>query len=188
MISSTQRDAGARGLGELLRSVAPALNRAVSNSFREELKSATTPRNQEPSTRTIERASQVLGTPLTARHDLADASPARDIARVTTAPTQPATSSSQPAVPNQQPPAALDTRHPAVIALQDALSAAGVPTNGLDFQYVDDTVGYPGGSYQNRLITVTFPGGVKENYGADLVMRNPHVAAVEIHNLLTRHV
>jgi hypothetical protein len=78
------------------------------------------------------------------------------------------------------------TEHAAVIALRGALSAAGLNTAGIDFQYVDQTVGYPGGSYQNRLITVTLPSGVKENFGADLVMRNPQVTVVEIQNLLRR--
>jgi hypothetical protein len=72
------------------------------------------------------------------------------------------------------------------VALRDALSAAGLNTAALNFEYVDQTVGYPGGSYQNRLITVTLPGGVTENFGADLVLKNPNVTVVEIQNLLRR--
>ena len=67
--------------------------------------------------------------------------------------------------------------------LKKALEDAGVSTIGMQFSYADDTVIYPGGSYQNKQVTVQTPNGRKEQYSADLMMRSPWVTVVEIQRL-----
>lgn len=178
MISPTQRDSAANGLLGLLTLAGPSLNRVISRSFREELKAAAEPRSQTPSGRAGTHARQVLDTLVSSRQNLVNSDPVR--AGV-------AMSAAAPILPPAQAAEATSTEHASIVALKDALKAAGIETNGIDFQYVDETVGYPGGSYQNRLVTVTLPGGVRENYGADLVLKNPRVTVVEIQNLLGRH-
>lgn len=63
--------------------------------------------------------------------------------------------------------------------LLDTLASLGMSTAGLNFSYSEDTVGYPGGSYMNRLISVT-SGGKTEQFSADLTERNPLVTAYEM--------
>ena len=70
-----------------------------------------------------------------------------------------------------------------VEVLKQALADAGVPAGGLQFSYSDDTVAYPGGSYQNRQVTVQ-AGGRKEQYSADLMLQNPWITAVEVQRLI----
>ena len=185
MVSSTPRGGSTSRLAELLESARRPVNRANTRSFGEELKAASASGRASRTERTEEPQRQIVGTAAGSRPNSVNAEPAR-----TSAPQAPAAA---PAV--QQPPSMTaaraesgPTEHAAVIALRDALSAAGLNTAGVNFEYVDQTVGYPGGSYQNRLITVTLPSGVKENFGADLVMRNPQVTVVEIQNLLRRPV
>lgn len=179
MVSSPLKSVASSPLIGQLRSTGTAANRSKSSAFGDELKAASAPATKDSPARANASGRQVLATSRIGRQDLVDTEPVRNPARV-----MPAREQQPTAV--VQPRESTDTRHPSVIALHDALQAAGIPTTGLQFEYTDQLVGYPGGAYQNRLITVTFPGGVRENFGADLVMRNPRVAAVEIQNLLTR--
>lgn len=85
------------------------------------------------------------------------------------------------------PPAATTTgpqvntdRHPGMTALRSALSAMGLQTSGLQIEYTEEAVGYPGGSYMNRLISVRSPGGTWENYDAEMTLRNPQITAGEM--------
>ena len=66
--------------------------------------------------------------------------------------------------------------------LLEAMEAVGVPADGLDFSYAEDLVGYPGGGYTNKLITVRC-GNASEQFCAVLTEKNPLVAAVEIGRL-----
>ena len=63
--------------------------------------------------------------------------------------------------------------------LLDTLRALGMSTAGLTISYNEEAVGYPGGSYMNRLITVT-SGGKTEQFSAELTERNPLVTAYEM--------
>ncbi|MFN0104788.1 MAG: hypothetical protein ACKV2U_22225 [Bryobacteraceae bacterium] len=63
--------------------------------------------------------------------------------------------------------------------LLDTLSALGMSTSGLNISYTEDTVGYPGGSYVNRMINVT-SGGKTEQFSGELTERNPFVTAYEM--------
>jgi hypothetical protein len=63
--------------------------------------------------------------------------------------------------------------------LLDTLSALGMSTSGLNISYSEEAVGYPGGSYMNRQISVT-SGGKTEQFSADLTERNPLVTAYEM--------
>ncbi len=85
------------------------------------------------------------------------------------------------------PPAATTTgpqvntdRHPGMTALRSALTAMGLQTSGLQIEYTEEAVGYPGGSYMNRLISVRSPGGTWENYDAEMTLRNPQITAGEM--------
>ena len=73
---------------------------------------------------------------------------------------------------------------------QDAISllSANLRQRGFDpasfgFTYSEQPVSYPGGSYTNHLITAHI-NGQTENYDANLVMKNPEVAAVEMLRLM----
>jgi hypothetical protein len=63
--------------------------------------------------------------------------------------------------------------------LLDTMSALGMSTSGLNISYGEEAVGYPGGSYMNRQITVT-AGGLTERFSAELTDRNPMVTAYEL--------
>lgn len=63
--------------------------------------------------------------------------------------------------------------------LRATLQALGMNTVGLQISYDEQVVGYPGGSYVNRLITVS-NGGKTESFSADLTERNPMVTAYEM--------
>jgi hypothetical protein len=69
-------------------------------------------------------------------------------------------------------------------ALRSALTAMGMPFAGIDMEYSEQTVGYPGGSYVNRLITVRGAGGRTESFDAEMTLRNPQIAAVDMANFL----
>ena len=71
-------------------------------------------------------------------------------------------------------------RHPGISALRSTLSAMGLQTSGLQIEYSEEAVGYPGGSYMNRLISVRSPGGTWENYDAEMTLRNPQITAGEM--------
>ena len=63
--------------------------------------------------------------------------------------------------------------------LLDTLAALGMSTAGLNISYSEAAVGYPGGSYMNRQISVT-SGGKTEQFSAELTERNPLVTAYEM--------
>jgi hypothetical protein len=64
-------------------------------------------------------------------------------------------------------------------ALLDTMSALGMSTGGLQISYSEDTVGYPGGSYVNRLIHVS-SGDKRESFSGELTQKNPLVTAYEL--------
>lgn len=63
--------------------------------------------------------------------------------------------------------------------LMDALSALGISTAGLDINYTEEAIAYPGGQYVNKLINVT-SNGKTEHFSADLTAKNPLVTAYEM--------
>jgi hypothetical protein len=69
-------------------------------------------------------------------------------------------------------------------ALRNALTAMGMPFAGIDMEYSEQVVGYPGGSYVNRLITVRGADGRTESFDADLTLKNPRIAAVDMANFM----
>jgi hypothetical protein len=71
-----------------------------------------------------------------------------------------------------------------VSVLTSALTAAGLPFNGLKFTRSDEMVGYPGGSYRNHVIMAEFSDGRRESFGVDLMMRNPRVTVVELGRMM----
>lgn len=89
--------------------------------------------------------------------------------------------------PEFQLPPATEKADPAAASgmerLSSALSALGMNAAGLDIKYSEELVWYPGGSYVNRLITVT-SGSRSESFSADLTARNPYVTAHEIQKYL----
>ena len=89
------------------------------------------------------------------------------------------TTAAPPAATTSGPQVNTD-RHPGMTALRSALSAMGLQTSGLQIEYTEEAVGYPGGSYMNRLISVRSPGGTWENYDAEMTLRNPQITAGEM--------
>ena len=81
------------------------------------------------------------------------------------------------------PPAATTSSAPGVQRLMETLSALGMNASGLQISYSEEVVGYPGGSYVNRLINVT-SNGRTESLSADLTEKNPLVAAYDIQRFL----
>ena len=71
-------------------------------------------------------------------------------------------------------------RHAGITALRSTLAAMGLQTSGLQIEFTEEAVGYPGGSYMNRLISVRSPGGTWENYDAEMTLRNPQITAGEM--------
>jgi len=63
--------------------------------------------------------------------------------------------------------------------LMDTLSSLGMSTSGLNISYTEERVGYPGGSYVNKMINVT-SGGKTEQFSAELTEKNPLVTAYEL--------
>jgi hypothetical protein len=102
------------------------------------------------------------------------------------APRTPAPSTAAP--PSAPAPQVTAERHPAMAALRSALTAMGMPFAGVDMEYNEQVVGYPGGSYINRLITVRGAGGRVENFDADLTLKNPQIAAVDLANFMRGNV
>ena len=92
---------------------------------------------------------------------------------------------SLPPVAATRPPAATTAaQHPAIEALRGALTAMQMPFAGIDMEYNEQVVGFPGGSYVNRLITVRNPQGTTENFDVDLTMKNPQIAALDMARFL----
>jgi hypothetical protein len=81
--------------------------------------------------------------------------------------------------PSTPAPPASANEHNGLTRLRATLQALGINTAGLHITYSEDTVGYPCGSYVNRLITVS-NGGKTESFSADLTERNPLVTAYEM--------
>jgi hypothetical protein len=71
-------------------------------------------------------------------------------------------------------------QHPAIEALRGAMTAMQMPFAGIDMEYNEQVVGFPGGSYVNRLITVRNPQGQTENLDAQLTMKDPQIAALDM--------
>lgn len=65
--------------------------------------------------------------------------------------------------------------------LMETLSALGMSTSGLDINYTEEAVAYPGGQYVNKLINVT-SNGKTEHFSAELTAKNPLVTAYEMQN------
>ena len=72
----------------------------------------------------------------------------------------------------------------AISLLSADLLKRGLDPASFQFSYSEQTVGYPGGSYVNKLISAKV-NGQTENYDAGLVLKNPQIASVEILRLLT---
>lgn len=73
---------------------------------------------------------------------------------------------------------------PGMERLASAMASLGMNPSGLDIKYSEELVWYPGGSYVNRLITVT-SGSRSERFSAELTARNPMVTAYEIQKYLS---
>jgi hypothetical protein len=90
-----------------------------------------------------------------------------------------------PPVATTRPPAAnTSAQHPAIEALRGALTAMQMPFAGMDMEYSEQVVGFPGGSYVNRLITVRNPEGKTESFDAGLTMKDPRIAALDMARFL----
>lgn len=68
----------------------------------------------------------------------------------------------------------------ALAAVRQAMTAAGIPMDGLSFSYWEAWQWFPGGGYMNHYLTVTAPDGRSADFSAKLAERMPHVAADEI--------
>jgi hypothetical protein len=102
----------------------------------------------------------------------------------TTPPTPTPTTPPATTTPPAPAPQTTTDRHPAMAALRNALTAMGMPFAGIDMEYSEQVVGYPGGSYVNRLITVRGADGRTESFDADLTLKNPRIAAVDMANFM----
>lgn len=94
----------------------------------------------------------------------------------TTATTTPATAVVTPDTDEAEPATPIDT-------LLKQMETMGVSSSGLQMAESRTIVGYPGGSYENHLITVDFGGGVQERYDVGLMLQNPWLTALEIDRL-----
>ena len=93
-----------------------------------------------------------------------------------------------PVVATRPPAANTAAQHPAIEALRGALTAMQMPFAGIDMEYNEQVVGFPGGSYVNRLITVRNPEGNSESFDVDLTMKNPQIAALDMARFLNWRV
>ena len=69
--------------------------------------------------------------------------------------------------------------NPGLQKLLDTMNALGMSTSGLNINYTEEEVGYPGGTYTNRLINVTSDGKT-EHFSSELTAKNPLVTAYEL--------
>jgi hypothetical protein len=76
----------------------------------------------------------------------------------------------------------------AINALSAILTSYGVDPSSLGLTYSEQGVDGPTGSWTNKMITANFPSGKSQDYSAELTLRNPTVAAVEIMEMLGRKV
>jgi hypothetical protein len=65
-------------------------------------------------------------------------------------------------------------------AVDAALVALGMDPSMFKMSYWEENVGYPGGSYMNRCITVETPEGYRMDFDAAATLRNPRVTAAGI--------
>ena len=91
----------------------------------------------------------------------------------------------EPPKSNEAPRSESDLGQDSLAALSKALRAKGIEPAGLGFQYSEQEVYYPGGSYTNKLITANL-NGQAEGFGAALVLKNPELAASEVIRFLSR--
>ena len=112
----------------------------------------------------------------------ADVAPGRPASQNTAIPSAVVNNSPVPTPPPfPVPPPAATTN--GVQKLVDTMKALGMSTAGLNISYSEETVGYPGGSYVNRMINVT-SNGRTEQFSADLTEKNPLVAAYDVQRYL----
>jgi hypothetical protein len=123
---------------------------------------------------------QVTNTPVPLTPFTAAAAAATKPATPVAAVTAPAAASTAPAAATTPVPLALTPQAAAMDVLGEALRKAGIEPSGLNLSYEETTVGYPGGSYTNRLITCEMSNGSKESYDVGLMMKNPWLTAFEI--------
>ncbi len=114
-----------------------------------------------------------------------EASPA---AAVTTAPSAQTPTSTAANAAAASPPPALPASQQAINALSEILSGYGINPAALGLSYSEQFVAGPTGAYTNRMITAKFPSGKSQDYSADLTLKNPTVAAVEIMAMLGRRI
>jgi len=94
---------------------------------------------------------------------------------------------SEPALPQaaaQSPVAAEQTQADPLAVLRDALSKAGIDPNSMVLSESREAIGYPGGAYINHIITAELGGGRTENFGVELMLKNPWLTAFEIRKLM----
>jgi len=65
-------------------------------------------------------------------------------------------------------------------AVDVALRAAGMDPGQFKMSFWEEAVGYPGGGYMNRCITVETPEGYRMDFDAAATLRNPRVTAAGI--------
>lgn len=108
------------------------------------------------------------------------ATPATTTSVTPTATTAPATTPTAVTTPAATPPL---TPPSPVELLTAALRNAGVETSGMKLSERWDFVTYPGGGYNNHLITVE-AGGRTEQITVDLMMMDPRIAVVDIQRMM----
>ncbi len=116
----------------------------------------------------------------------ASSSPSATVTSSSTTKSESATASSSSANASSSKPAnAQEDADSAVLqSLKDALSAAGINVQGLNLTLHDTTETYPGGSYENRYISVDTPNG-SAGLMTDLVAINPNIAVQDIKRMLS---
>jgi hypothetical protein len=87
---------------------------------------------------------------------------------------------SQAAAQSQNPVTGSDP----VSVLQQALSDAGVSCSAVQMSFEPGVSVYPGGSFNNDQVRVTYGEGQSERFSAALLMQHPEVTVVEIRSRL----
>ena len=95
---------------------------------------------------------------------------------------------STPPVTTKPVPAALPASQQAINALSAILSGYGIDPASLGLSYSEQLVAGPTGTYSNNMISAKFPSGKSQDYNAELTLKNPTVAAVEIMAMLGRRI
>lgn len=118
-------------------------------------------------------------------------SPAAASPAATSPPTSGTTSSGTPTdsaargAATTNPEATLPFGQRAVNSLRQRLQSVNPLVANAPMEYMEEPVYFPGGVYYNRLIKVTGTNGRTEFYDANLVTRNPDIAANEISRIFT---